>query len=147
MLWVASIAMKRRQIHVKFSGWIRPSYSYSSFNTQLISINYLLYRNNNLSMPRQTINQLSRSRKDEKKLREFFSPSCVSKDDSFINEHLIPKKANDDRWSLNWNFRSKTSGNWITKLNVGIWFGWLFLWSTSKFSRDFWIWQRLRELT
>lgn len=40
-------------------------------------------------MPRQTINQLSGG--EEKKSLVF------PKDDSFINEHFIPKKANDDR--------------------------------------------------
>lgn len=75
--------------------------AYSSFNTQLISINYLLYRNNHLSMPRQTINQTRGEESEEQKSR------VLLKDDSFINEHLIPKKANDDRRHLAWNFRSK----------------------------------------
>lgn len=42
-------------------------------------------------MPRQTINQWSRRRR--RREREF--PVLCSKDDSFINEHLIPEKAND----------------------------------------------------
>jgi hypothetical protein len=83
--------MKKRQIFRQIiTGWIRRRrLIHSSFNTQLISINYLLYRNNHLSMPWKTINQ--------KRRRKRIAPSYVSKDDSFINEHFIPKKANDDR--------------------------------------------------
>lgn len=47
-------------------------------------------------MPRQTINQSDERREWRIKI----PASCVSKDDSFINEHLIPKKANDDRRHL-----------------------------------------------
>lgn len=48
-----------------------------------------------------------------KRKKEIESPtSCVSRDDSFINEHLIPKKANDDRRHSNGkdleSFRSRT---------------------------------------
>lgn len=83
--------------------------AYSSFNTQLISINYLVYRNNHLSMPRQTINQTRREKSEEQKSR------VLLKDDSFINEHLIPKKANDDRRHLAWNFRSKRKLDYETE--------------------------------
>lgn len=85
-----SFLTKKRQILRQIiTGWIRRRLIHSSFNTKLISINYLLYRNNHLSMPWKTINQRREWKKN-------CAPSYVSKDDSFINEHFIPKKANDD---------------------------------------------------
>lgn len=52
-------------------------------------------------MPRQTINQTRGEESEEQKSR------VLLKDDSFINERLIPKKANDDRRHSARNFRSK----------------------------------------
>lgn len=53
-------------------------------------------------MPRQTINQLKAKTKKTKTFRRSLTHSLTlfcftQKDDSFINEHFIPKKANDDR--------------------------------------------------
>ena len=52
-------------------------------------------------MPCQTINQMRGEESEEQKSR------VLLEDDSFINEHLIPKKANDDRRHLEFQKQTK----------------------------------------
>lgn len=111
--------MKEDKFSVKLFGVDTPSRSYSSFNTQLISINYLLYRNNNLSMPRQTINQWSRWREEEDDDEKENSPSCVPKMIVLLMNILSPKRLMIiHRRSPIRSFQKQTGRNWITKLNL-----------------------------
>lgn len=57
-----------------------------------------------------------KEKRDGEEEKIFCSFGVCSKDDSFINDHLIPKKANDDRRRFRFEI-SEAKGNWITKLN------------------------------